>query len=62
MKDTLKCEYCGAENRKTPIIQKPVRFGFKGEITVLPQINPDGRSQDNVCLPCFEFEVGELKN
>ena len=58
---TLKCEVCGRNHREIPIIQKPLRFCYETNIHDLPQINRDGRSQDNICLPCLEEEVDVLR-
>lgn len=55
--NTMVCDYCGEEHRYVPIIEKPKRFGYKGEINYLPQINSDGRTVDNVCLSCLSEEI-----
>ena len=55
--DTLCCDYCGEENRHTPIIEKPKRFGYEGKIHPLATTNSDGRKVDNICLPCLQEEI-----
>lgn len=60
--NTLTCHYCGEENQYVPIIEKPKRYGYKGTIRFLPQINDDGREVDNICLTCLLEEIEAIKN
>lgn len=55
--NTLDCDHCGAENTNTPIIEKPSRYGYKGEIYHLEQVNSEGRERDNVCIRCLNEQV-----
>ncbi len=59
--NTLCCHYCGEENRHVPIIEKPKRFGHKGKMNFLAQINNDGREVDNICLDCLSEEIETIK-
>ena len=60
--NTLDYDYCGEEHKNTPIIEKPKRFGYKGKIYGLPQINSGRRTVDNVCLNCLNEELELIKN
>ncbi|MEE5181155.1 hypothetical protein JDW21_19025 [Bacillus subtilis] len=60
--NTLKCDHCGEENWYTPIVEQPTRFGYKGKIHQLVQINNDGRKVDNICLSCLKESIENLKN
>lgn len=55
--NTIVCDYCGEEHYYVPIIEKPKRFGYQGEINYLPQINKSGRVGDNICLNCLSEEI-----
>lgn len=60
--NTLICDSCEEENYFVPIIEKPRRFGYKGAVSFLPQINNDGREADNICLDCLSEEVEVIKD
>ena len=53
---TLVYETCNRSNKETPIIEKPVRFGFEKPHD-LPQYNFVGRKQDNICIDCLNEEI-----
>lgn len=55
--DILCCDYCGEDHYQTTIIEKPLRFGHKGEIYSLWQMKNDGRLQDNICLQCLNQDI-----
>lgn len=59
---TLSCDYCEEENHYVPIIEKPKRFGYKGKINFLIQINDVGREVDNICSRCLTEEIEAIKN
>jgi len=60
MSDILSCETCGRDAHETPIIEKPLRFGFHSDISILVQNNVDGRKQDNMCLDCLVKEIQSI--
>lgn len=59
--NTLDCDYCGEEQKNTAIIEKTKRFGYKGRMHHLPQINNDERTVGNVCLRCLNEELELIK-
>lgn len=60
--ETLCCDYCGEENRYVPIVEKPSRFGYKGKIHHLAQVNNSNRAKDNICLSCLSEEIETIKD
>ena len=61
MDNRLRCEVCGCDHKETPIIEKPLRFCSNVRVFPLPQLNEDGRKQDNICLDCLAEEIEVLK-
>lgn len=49
----LSCEYCDATHRECVILEKPKRYGYKGDIFYTAKNNRDGREQDNMCSNCL---------
>jgi hypothetical protein len=52
---------CERDHFEVSIIEKPFRFCVDAKAFELPQINPDGRKQDNICLECLSEEIDLLK-
>lgn len=59
--DRLRCEVCQRDHFEVPVIEKPFRFCHEAKVFELPQINSNGRNQDNICLPCLAEEIDLLK-
>lgn len=59
--DKLRCERCERDHQEVPIIEKPLRFCLNAKVVKVPQLNRDGRKQDNVCLACLQEIVKMLR-
>ncbi|MCY7911163.1 hypothetical protein MOB65_20115 [Bacillus inaquosorum] len=59
--ETLRCDHCGEGYRHAPIVEQPTRFGYKGRIHQIAQINNDGREVDNICIHCLIETIDNLK-
>lgn len=57
----MRCDVCKKNHFEVSIIEKPFRFCVNSEIFDLPQINSDGRRQDNICLKCLADEIDLLR-
>lgn len=57
----LCCDECFTLNTDVPIIEKPMRVGYRSKVISLNQNNEDGRSVDNICLDCLEEDINRMK-
>lgn len=52
---TLDCDNCGDTHRDNIIVEKPERYGYKGEINYIGE-------KRNVCVDCLILYLETLKS
>ena len=52
--EALCCDYCGDTHRENIIVEKPERYGYKGEISYT------GRKR-NICVDCLILYLDVVK-
>lgn len=61
MRNSIKCETCGASTYDKIIFEKPKRFSYLAHISNLNQKGSGNITQENICMDCFMKELTEKK-